>query len=279
MFTSQSNDQKFVKSLEKEIMKFLKPNPKSSNNGSFITSPGSNGLSSLGSRGNPRGPSSTGQSVSSTRPSSTTGPSSTGQSVSSTGTPGGPSSTGKSVSSSSSSGNLRERTSTGDPELGFTEYVNKDVTKDVTEYVNKDVTILSSDIVNVLNQFSDIIVTRSLTDGKGNKINYSRCDFGDNDPEGNCSGNDNTNPNPNPNPNDTNKWLVTELGKILDSTDENDQGKKIDDFTENIKNNIVDHDNTLKTDLEELKNKSNKNGADILVKIISAIIKKLFSYN
>ena len=141
--------------------------------------------------------------------------------------------------------------------------------------LSEDVTILSSDIVNVLNQFSDIIVTRSLTDGKGNKINYSICDFGDNHPEGNCSGNDNTNPNPN----DTNKWLVTEVGQILDTTNENDQNKKIDNFTKNIKNKIVDDDDTLKPDLEELKNKSQKNGADILVKIISAIIKKLFDEN
>jgi len=252
MFTSQSNDQKFVKSLEKEIMKFLKPNPKSSNNGSFITTPGSNGLSSGVSR------ISSGLSSGLSKLSSgLSGFGSSGKSV------------GPSVGPSSSSSLASRRKS-----VGPSSSLSKDkttISKSDIAYNNGipgNVTIVSSDLVNVLNKFSDITITRSLTDGKGKKINDSICEFGDNHPEGNCSGNDN-------NPNDTNQLLVKELKNILDSTDD-EQDKKIDDFTENIKNKISVDEN-LKPNLEELKSKSKKNGADILVKIISAIITKLFS--
>jgi hypothetical protein len=150
------------------------------------------------------------------------------------------------------------------------------------------VSIGISELEQIINELSDMVITTYTMDSEGNSTNKTECYLQNGTVDPNCPDSNQQNTG---SKSDTNEWLTKELEQILNSN-ENDQSTKIDEFADTIKNKLSGDNQKTETTLTNIlttlngKKKTPGNQTtddnqsakiDILVKIITAVLNKLLS--
>jgi len=274
--TPKQKEQQFIKSLEKEFARFLRPAPQEKP---------SNKMSQSGLRNNESSGINTRQQNGMSKFSNNTKKYNPGTSTPVISSP----------QSTASSSSIPNNTPPPSSVLGDLSNRNNSIsTSGMGDSYQQEgrnvisptppVSIGISELEKIINELSDMVVTTYTFDGEGNTTKTKECFSKDGKVDTKCKTPIQTNTS------DTITWLTKELEPILKSKDPDEQSQKIDEFADTIKNKLSDDNQETKTTLTNiltsLNGKKNTLGnqtspenqtanIDILVKIITAVLNKV----